>query len=297
MKELGLLAFLMLQAFNCLAFSSHAATTRSSSSSPRRRAVAVHHHSINDRRSILHRRSLSSLSSSTNKNDATDNSNNSKSPFDLLRIKVFSPPNKQSKESSRIPDVIIDSDYTLAAAFAIIGIAILVADGKVDGSISLVGSFGGGFITLLGALFAVQASRIRFVFNEQYFEIKTVDKTNTANSSSKAIVLKESGENFVVGGANRWAYTTFVNWKFFPSLDIPILVYFKETQTIKPDGTNNDGQIHFFPAVANCKQLREQVCENILFLLILVDDLPCLFCFDGILMISCCHTFFVSVVI
>ena len=41
----------------------------------------------------------------------------------------------------------------------------------------------------------------------------------------------DSGENVVVGGANRWGYDTFVNWRFFPSVDFPILVYFKENQT------------------------------------------------------------------
>ena len=59
--------------------------------------------------------------------------------------------------------------------------------------------------------------------------------------------LTDSGENIVVGVANRWAYSTFVNWDFYPSLEFPILVYFKETQTPKPDGSE-PGQIHFFPA-------------------------------------------------
>jgi len=44
-------------------------------------------------------------------------------------------PPKESKKTSRIPNVIIDSGYTLTAAFAIIGIAILVADSNVNGSI------------------------------------------------------------------------------------------------------------------------------------------------------------------
>jgi hypothetical protein len=249
----------MLQALNCLAFSSHMASRSTSSILRQRQAIAVHH-SSNDRR-ILHRRhSLSLLSSSTNKNDTTK-SNNNNSPFDLLRTNIFSPSRLQ-KKSSRLLDVIIDSDYTLAAAFAIIGIAILVTDYNVDGSLSLVGALGGTFITLLGVLFAIQARRIRFVFNEQYFEIKTVEQTTTTTAGSKGIVvLKDSGENFVVGGANRWAYTTFVNWKFFPSLDVPILVYFKEIQT------KNDGQIHFFPAVANCKQIREQVSVQYIYII------------------------------
>jgi hypothetical protein len=279
---------------------------RSTSSTLRQRqAIAVPaHHSNNDRRRILHRHSLSLLSS-TNKNDTTS-TNNKKSPFDLLRTNIFSSPRFQ-KKSSRLPDVIIDSDYTLAAAFAILGIAILFTDYNVDGSLSLVGAFGGCFITLLGVLFAIQARRIRFVFNEQYFEIKTVEQTTTTTdtdgSSSKGIVvLKDSGENFVVGGANRWAYTSFVNWKFFPSLEVPILVYFKEIQTIKANGTNNDGQIHFFPAVANCKQLREQV--SIYYLLLFIGYLIGFFFFNShpclmleIQMILCCHTLCVSLYI
>ena len=33
------------------------------------------------------------------------------------------------------------------------------------------------------------------------------------------------------GPRPRGRYDSFVNWEFFPSVDVPILVYFKETQT------------------------------------------------------------------
>jgi len=36
--------------------------------------------------------------------------------------------------------------------------------------------------------------------------------------------LKSTGENVVVGGSNSWAYTSFVNYDFFPSDSFPILV-------------------------------------------------------------------------
>mmetsp|Transcript_4046 Transcript_4046/g.5556 ORF Transcript_4046/g.5556 Transcript_4046/m.5556 type:complete len:92 (+) Transcript_4046:173-448(+) len=78
--------------------------------------------------------------------------------------------------------------------------------------------------------------------------------------------MEDSGENFVVGGANRWTYDSFVNWDFFPSIKFPILVYFKETQTPQEQWNEGPGQfdkagggqIHFFPAIANCEQLQEQ---------------------------------------
>ena len=86
--------------------------------------------------------------------------------------------------------------------------------------------------------------------------------------------LGKTGENFAVGGENRWAYSSFVNWDFFPSADLPVLVYFKETQTPQDQwGTgpgqmaNSDdamakgavpGQVHFFPALCDVKQLRSE---------------------------------------
>ncbi|PNH11087.1 hypothetical protein TSOC_002106 [Tetrabaena socialis] len=65
---------------------------------------------------------------------------------------------------------------------------------------------------------------------------------------------KES-DNVIVGGRNRWEYSSFVNWEFWwPAF--PILVYFKETQT------NPEGQIHFFPIIFNGRQLYEAMSER-----------------------------------
>ena len=59
--------------------------------------------------------------------------------------------------------------------------------------------------------------RLDFTFDDEAFELKSGEE--------------DIGENVVVGGANRWAYSSFVNYDFFPSYEFPILVYFKETQT------------------------------------------------------------------
>ncbi|EED91848.1 predicted protein [Thalassiosira pseudonana CCMP1335] len=167
-------------------------------------------------------------------------------PFNFFKD-VLSPSGGDAEVAApvpAIPDVVVDSDYKLAAAFGAAAVSIVIAtDASVGGSIF------GGLIALLGSLFAVQATRIRFVFDQDCFELKAVDADTKQ--------LADSGENIVVGGANRWSYDSFVNWDFYPSVDFPILVYFKETQTPKPDG-GEPGQIHFFPAIANCKQLEEQ---------------------------------------
>jgi Protein of unknown function (DUF3119) len=151
----------------------------------------------------------------------------------------------------------IDPDFRLAGIFLTAG---LLLDLLPILQFTL-----GPIITLLGVLFFVQTIRLKFVCDSNAFELM-----NTS---------QESGENIVVGGANRWAYTSFVNYEFFPKGWIdqpqgPILVYFKETQTPSvewskgpgksansPDALANGakpGQVHFFPALCNCKQLRAE---------------------------------------
>ena len=75
--------------------------------------------------------------------------------------------------------------------------------------------------------------------------------------------LTTTGENVVVGGENRWKYDTFVNWDFLPSESFPVLVYFRETQTPVANREEVplvvdelDGQVHFFPAISDAKQVR-----------------------------------------
>ncbi|GJP80494.1 hypothetical protein CLOP_g14143 [Closterium sp. NIES-67] len=98
-------------------------------------------------------------------------------------------------------------------------------------------------IGLLGALLAFQTTRVRFVFTEEALEVRIGQQ------------LESSGENVFVGGENKWKYDTFVNWEFWwPAF--PVLVYFKETQT-RPEG-----QVHFFPIIANGKQLYDVMVER-----------------------------------
>jgi len=154
-------------------------------------------------------------------------------------------------EKPKIPDFVADPSYSLAIIFAIYGLLPILTG-------SIFGVIFGGLNVLFASLLAVQATRLRFSFDSSSFELKEV------NAGGAGLV--DSGENVVVGGANRWTYESFVNWDFFPSVDLPILVYFKETQT--PQDKWNEGpgqiddigggQIHFFPAICNCKQLEEQ---------------------------------------
>lgn len=158
--------------------------------------------------------------------------------------------------------VIIDSDFRLAAIF--------LSGGLLLDQLPFLKWTLGPFITLLGVLFLVQTFRLQFVCDSTGFELLQGE-------------TGETGENVVVGGENRWTYKSFVNYEFFPKGWIdqpqgPILVYFKETQTpseMWSDGpgamANSDkaiadgatpGQVHFFPALCNCKQLKAEWERN-----------------------------------
>merc|ERR1712129_450112 len=122
----------------------------------------------------------------------------------------------QPEKVQPLEDVVIKEDYKLAGVFGVLGAVLCTLL-----------PYAGAFILLLGVLFFVQAGRVRFVFNRETFELRTLGEEGD---------LQDSGENVVVGGKNQWPYKKFVNYEFFPKGLVekglpPVLVYFKETQT------------------------------------------------------------------
>ncbi|KAK9697818.1 hypothetical protein RND81_08G063400 [Saponaria officinalis] len=146
---------------------------------------------------------------------------------------VFSLFGRKAPVKTKRETVVPDPDYQIP-------IVLLGAAGGLVYSENLIAAVP---IGLLGLLLLVQATRVRFVFDDEALEVKVGSE------------LQESGENVFVGGKNRWKYSTFVNWEFWWP-NFPILVYFKETQT-KPEG-----QIHFFPIIFNGKQLYDVMVER-----------------------------------
>ncbi|CAM9277167.1 unnamed protein product [Heterosigma akashiwo] len=150
---------------------------------------------------------------------------------------------------------LVDPSYNLAiGAFGVGLIGGLLEDIKGDDGEKLPTAkiFGGLALafTLFSGFLTFQTTTLRFSFDDQAFSLVKSDGSSI-------------GENVVVGGENRWAYSSFKNWDFLPSEDFPILVYFREDQTpasvreevpIKVDDL--DGQVHFFPAIADAQQLK-----------------------------------------
>jgi hypothetical protein len=157
---------------------------------------------------------------------------------------------------------VIDPSYNLAAGSATLGLLLGLAEDQKregDGLLKSVATklCGGGAIlsTLFGLFMAYQTTTLRFTF----------DPEHKAFSLVKAD-LSSTGENVVVGGENSWKYSSFSNWDFLPSKQLPILVYFREDQTPQeawqeaPTVLAVDslkGQVHYFPAIARSDQLAQ----------------------------------------
>jgi Protein of unknown function (DUF3119) len=119
-----------------------------------------------------------------------------------------------------------------------------LATAKIFGGVALI-------FTLFAAFLAFQTTTLRFTFDETAFSLVSNDGSSI-------------GDNIKVGGENRWKYSAFQNWAFLPSDDLPLLVYFRETQTPVENRAeapivvdNLDGQAHFFPSISNSQQLKE----------------------------------------
>ncbi|KAL7466568.1 hypothetical protein ACHAXS_006872 [Conticribra weissflogii] len=161
-------------------------------------------------------------------------------------------------------DFVVDRDYTVPLTLISVGLWLSLF-GPSHTNIDLLG---GAFHLWFGAFIGMQTMKTRAVFNKDSFELKSVSNKYLGIAPDKDLVPKKM-KNYVLGTDNKWRYDSFVNWDFFPSIHLPILVYFKETQTpkemqikgslgVKQMDRRDNGQMHWFPAYCNVWQLREQ---------------------------------------
>eukprot|EP01035_Chromulina_nebulosa_P018723 gene18723-24487_t len=147
---------------------------------------------------------------------------------------------KQEKAIIR-ETIIVPPDYKVAGGFAATSLLLFAVQNDYTAIA----------FALIALLLFVQTGRVRFVFDNDSLEV-LIEK----NENDKQL-LEKSADNFAVGGRNRWAYNTFTEWFFIPNRNLPILMYFKETQT------SPKGQIHFFPVIMDSKVLNDVMVERI----------------------------------
>ena len=107
----------------------------------------------------------------------------------------------------------------------------------------------------ISALLTRQTGRVKFVFDKEAMEVFITQKDEKTGSETLG-----SRENFAVGGKNRWKYNTFLKWAFIPSKEVPIFMYFTESQT---DPNKPGGQFHLFPVIMNSAQLYDQLVKRV----------------------------------
>merc|ERR1740123_160276 len=76
--------------------------------------------------------------------------------------------------SQPLEDVVIKEDYKLAGIFGVLGAVLFTLL-----------PLAGAFILLLGVLFFVQAGRVRFVFNRETFELRTLGEEGDLQDSGE----------------------------------------------------------------------------------------------------------------
>lgn len=105
---------------------------------------------------------------------------------------LFSRPSEPP--APEIPPVVISEDYTLAVAFLAGGVLATGTGSAVGG---VLGAVPGVIVILLGVLFTVQTGRIRFVFDDTAFELKT---------SARALpsCVRQPGARAPLRMASRW---------------------------------------------------------------------------------------------
>lgn len=129
----------------------------------------------------------------------------------------------------------------------------------------MLGIFGAGFHIVFAALLWVQTARVRCVFEKDSFEFYNVKGPRLDLEAGAELVKKPS--NYVAGTDNRWTYDSITNYGFFPSLEFPVIVYFKETATpeykwnrwFAAFDSYGRGQPHFFPGICNSLQFKEEM--------------------------------------
>jgi len=155
---------------------------------------------------------------------------------------------------------LVDPSYNLAIGTFVIGLGSgFLEDLRDKNNEKLLTAKPFGLLALLFTIFslfiAFQTTTLRFGFDDDSFSL--------VKSGSGGTQLVE--ENIVVGGENKWKYTSFQNYNYLPSSKFPILVYFREDQTPIENREEIDasilqvdtleGQVHYFPAISNTQQL------------------------------------------
>jgi hypothetical protein len=169
-------------------------------------------------------------------------------------------------ERKTMGDVMLEPSYALTwAVAALCPLIIWYHPSYAESGPSLIGIAGGCFHLLFAALLWVQTRRVRCVFEKDAFEFYNIKGPHL--DLDKGAWLQEKPANYVAGTPNRWKYDKIINYGFFPSLEFPVICYFKETETpveqwnkwFAAFDSYGLGQPHFFPGIVDVHEFKRQM--------------------------------------
>lgn len=164
-------------------------------------------------------------------------------------------------------DVMIEPNYFLSWSVALLCPLIIWYHPSyaLDNSPSIIGVSGGLFHLLFAALLWVQTRRVRLVMHKDGFEFYNIKGPGL--DLENGAWLEKKPDNYVSGTPNRWKYESIINYGFFPSIEFPVICYFKETETeewkwnrwFAAFDSYGRGQPHFFPGFVDVYKFKEEM--------------------------------------
>jgi len=152
--------------------------------------------------------------------------------------------------------VILSHDFRLTMELATIAPLIYYGyHGDANGQMGML------FHLVLSGWLGVQANRVRTVFDKEAIEFYNLKGSGVKYQARPALCddrLQRKPNNWMVGHTpSRWNYETITGYYFYPSIEFPVVTILWETET-----TQYGEQPHFFPALFNVKQFKEEMDKH-----------------------------------
>jgi len=126
------------------------------------------------------------------------------------------------------------------------------------------GLLGTAFHVVLAGWIGLQANRVRTVFDDkaiEFYNLKGMGSAYLAKPAKDQRLQKKPDNWLVKGTPNRWNYATITGYRFYPSVEFPVVCILWEDQT--GEGKIHYGsQPHFFPALMNAKLFVQEMNKH-----------------------------------
>ena len=121
---------------------------------------------------------------------------------------------------------------------------------------------------VLGGWIGVQANRVRCVFDKEaveFYNLKGSTSSHLIEENYAADIdptLEHKSPNWLTRTPNRWNYKTISGYRFYPSINFPVICVLWETETKGSRDTHIMRQPHFFPLLFSAKEFKANMDKH-----------------------------------